>query len=128
MGWASQAIREFDAKRMFTRWIHGHAEEDARDILHSARCCQVRRHPTRQPVQICHPPHHDVCVCVFVWIPPTKITEGSDMEALAGSNGWLKEHSLVAKPDQLIKRRGKLGLICLNKQWAEVMIMNHHPS
>lgn len=27
--------------------------------------------------------------------------------------------SFVAKPDQLIKRRGKLGLLCLNKSWAE---------
>ncbi|KAI5295008.1 glutathione synthetase ATP-binding domain-like protein [Ascosphaera atra] len=27
--------------------------------------------------------------------------------------------SLVAKPDQLIKRRGKSGLLCLNKSWAE---------
>jgi ATP citrate (pro-S)-lyase len=25
----------------------------------------------------------------------------------------------VAKPDQLIKRRGKSGLLCLNKSWAE---------
>jgi ATP citrate (pro-S)-lyase len=25
----------------------------------------------------------------------------------------------VAKPDQLIKRRGKSGLLCLNKEWAE---------
>jgi ATP citrate (pro-S)-lyase len=27
---------------------------------------------------------------------------------------------LVAKPDQLIKRRGKLGLIAVNKTFAEV--------
>ena len=34
---------------------------------------------------------------------------------------WLKESGakFVAKPDQLIKRRGKSGLLCLNKPWSE---------
>ena len=34
---------------------------------------------------------------------------------------WLKEPGakFVAKPDQLIKRRGKSGLLCLNKGWPE---------
>ena len=34
---------------------------------------------------------------------------------------WLKEPGakFVAKPDQLIKRRGKSGLLCLNKPWSE---------
>jgi len=34
---------------------------------------------------------------------------------------WLLQHDvkLVAKPDMLIKRRGKSGLLALNKTWAE---------
>ena len=34
---------------------------------------------------------------------------------------WLKDPSskFVAKPDQLIKRRGKAGLLALNKTWPE---------
>ena len=34
---------------------------------------------------------------------------------------WLLHQGakFVAKPDQLIKRRGKSGLLCLNKTWAE---------
>jgi len=34
---------------------------------------------------------------------------------------WLLHEGarFVAKPDQLIKRRGKSGLLCLNKPWAE---------
>lgn len=34
---------------------------------------------------------------------------------------WLLQDGakFVAKPDQLIKRRGKSGLLCLNKPWAE---------
>jgi len=33
---------------------------------------------------------------------------------------WLTSMPLVVKPDQLIKRRGKSGLILLNKNWDEV--------
>ena len=33
---------------------------------------------------------------------------------------WIKDgRKLVAKPDMLIKRRGKSGLLCLNKGWEE---------
>lgn len=34
---------------------------------------------------------------------------------------WLLQSGskFVAKPDQLIKRRGKSGLLCLNKTWSE---------
>jgi len=33
--------------------------------------------------------------------------------------GWVFNAKLVAKPDQLIKRRGKAGLLALNKTWDE---------
>ena len=33
---------------------------------------------------------------------------------------WVFTSKLVAKPDQLIKRRGKSGLLLLNKEWPEV--------
>ncbi|CAH2000171.1 unnamed protein product [Acanthoscelides obtectus] len=39
---------------------------------------------------------------------------------LINSNPWLKTEKLVVKPDQLIKRRGKLGLIAVNKNLEEV--------
>ena len=32
---------------------------------------------------------------------------------------WVFTSKLVAKPDQLIKRRGKAGLLALNKTWPE---------
>ena len=34
---------------------------------------------------------------------------------------WLLQLPLVVKPDQLIKRRGKSGLILLNAQWPDVV-------
>ena len=35
----------------------------------------------------------------------------TDFNALRASYSWAQDSSLVAKPDQLIKRRGKLGLV-----------------
>ena len=32
---------------------------------------------------------------------------------------WVFQSKLVAKPDQLIKRRGKAGLLALNKTWPD---------
>jgi hypothetical protein len=34
-----------------------------------------------------------------------------------GLPDWVFTEKLVAKPDQLIKRRGKAGLLCLNKDY-----------
>lgn len=42
------------------------------------------------------------------------VDESSNFEQLVAENPWLKEERLVVKPDQLIKRRGKLGLIKVN--------------
>ncbi|XP_078572223.1 ATP-citrate synthase-like isoform X2 [Branchiostoma floridae x Branchiostoma japonicum] len=49
----------------------------------------------------------------------------TDWDFLVASNPWMSTERLVAKPDQLIKRRGKLGLIKVNatldevKQWVK---------
>jgi ATP citrate (pro-S)-lyase len=42
------------------------------------------------------------------------------LKAVEEANPWLLTSPLVAKPDQLIKRRGKAGLLAVNKSWAEV--------
>ncbi|XP_019765644.2 ATP-citrate synthase isoform X2 [Dendroctonus ponderosae] len=53
--------------------------------------------------------------CRFASVDPnTKFAE------LVANNPWLKTEKLVVKPDQLIKRRGKLGLIAVNKTLDEV--------
>ena len=36
--------------------------------------------------------------------------------------GWVFNTQLNAKPDQLIKRRGKAGLLALNKTWDEAKL------
>mmetsp|Transcript_9699 Transcript_9699/g.29138 ORF Transcript_9699/g.29138 Transcript_9699/m.29138 type:complete len:1084 (-) Transcript_9699:354-3605(-) len=46
-------------------------------------------------------------------------TSGKTWDAVVEANPWLKEQKLVAKPDQLIKRRGKAGLVAVNKTFDE---------
>jgi len=46
--------------------------------------------------------------------------EGDDWNKIENENPWLKTEKLVVKPDQLIKRRGKLGLIKVNTDFATV--------
>lgn len=53
--------------------------------------------------------------CRFASVDPS--TKFSDLVA---QNPWLKTEKLVVKPDQLIKRRGKLGLIAVNKNLDDV--------
>ncbi|XP_022904967.2 ATP-citrate synthase isoform X1 [Onthophagus taurus] len=48
------------------------------------------------------------------------VTPKTNFGALIESHPWLQTHPLVVKPDQLIKRRGKLGLIAVNKSVDEV--------
>mmetsp|Transcript_39040 Transcript_39040/g.65482 ORF Transcript_39040/g.65482 Transcript_39040/m.65482 type:complete len:99 (-) Transcript_39040:24-320(-) len=43
----------------------------------------------------------------------------TDVETLSSKHKFLTEEKLVAKPDQLIKRRGKLGLVKLKASWDE---------
>lgn len=46
-------------------------------------------------------------------------TSGQTWESVLQENPWLLEGTLVAKPDQLIKRRGKAGLLIVNKTFDE---------
>ncbi|KAF9976492.1 citrate synthase [Actinomortierella ambigua] len=43
----------------------------------------------------------------------------STLNQLEQQHPWLLTHKLVAKPDQLIKRRGKSGLLLLNADWQQ---------
>lgn len=43
----------------------------------------------------------------------------SVLDTVETANPWLLTTKLVAKPDQLIKRRGKAGLLKLNADWAD---------
>lgn len=48
------------------------------------------------------------------------ITPKTDLDVLPSQEPWLLDGELVVKPDQLIKRRGKLGLIGIKLDWDGV--------
>jgi ATP citrate (pro-S)-lyase len=52
---------------------------------------------------------------------PADASPAAILDAAEQTYPWLKEDGakFVAKPDQSIKRRGKAGLLALNKTWAE---------
>ncbi|CAB3370650.1 Hypothetical predicted protein [Cloeon dipterum] len=68
-------------------------------------------------------PSSGAALCKFA-----AVDESTKWEALVAANPWLQTEKLVVKPDQLIKRRGKLGLIEVNcdlataKSWIEQRI------
>jgi len=49
-----------------------------------------------------------------------RISEKDNLDDVEKSHSWLLESRLVVKPDQLIKRRGKLGLLKVNTDWIGV--------
>jgi hypothetical protein len=92
----SLAIREYDAKLLLAYWL-----ERAPPADKSATVVTKFVYPTVKVAQIS-------------WDPTTNtITPDSTLPS------WVFTTKLVAKPDQLIKRRGKAGLLALNKTWEE---------
>ncbi|XP_055541492.1 ATP-citrate synthase isoform X2 [Wyeomyia smithii] len=58
---------------------------------------------------------HGAAKCRFA-----AVDETTQWAQLVADNPWLESTPLVVKPDQLIKRRGKLGLIAVNKNFTQV--------
>jgi len=48
------------------------------------------------------------------------VAPDTDLEQLAKDNPWLTEEKLVVKPDMLMGKRGKHGLILLDADWSAV--------
>ncbi|KAG8683460.1 citrate synthase, partial [Ceratobasidium sp. 394] len=93
---SSKAIREYDAKLLLAYWLprapaYPGTEPVGKDFVY----------PTPKVAQIAWDPATDT-VTPDTQLPP-----------------WVFTDKLVAKPDQLIKRRGKAGLLSLNKGWDE---------
>ncbi|CAE7127960.1 unnamed protein product, partial [Rhizoctonia solani] len=90
------AIREFDAKLLLAYWLP-----------------RAPAYPGTEPVgkTFVYPTPK---VAQIAWDSETNtITPDTQLPP------WVSTEKLVAKPDQLIKRRGKAGLLCLNKGWDE---------
>ncbi|WFD40176.1 ATP citrate synthase [Malassezia japonica] len=93
---SSKPIREFDAKLLINYWLprapdaHPNAVASTSFVAPTARVAQV------------------------AWDASTNTLTDE-----AGLPGWVHSTKLVAKPDQLIKRRGKAGLLKLNADWSD---------
>ncbi|KZT20946.1 ATP-citrate synthase [Neolentinus lepideus HHB14362 ss-1] len=92
---SSKAIREYDAKLLLAYWL--------------PRSPSVSSEPLATPFSYPEPR-----VAQIAWEPDTNTVTA---ETLLPS--WVSTTKLVAKPDQLIKRRGKAGLLALNKDWPD---------
>jgi ATP citrate (pro-S)-lyase len=49
------------------------------------------------------------------------VSPSTDLQQIAHDYPWLKTERLVVKPDQLLKRRGKAGLLLLNAVWDDAV-------
>ncbi|KAH9063243.1 ATP-citrate synthase [Lactarius vividus] len=93
---SSKAIREYDAKLLLAYWL-----ERAPPVDPHTKLTTPFVFPAPKVAQVS-------------WDPETNtITPDTQLP------GWVFTTKLVAKPDQLIKRRGKAGLLALNKSWEE---------
>lgn len=92
-------------------------EADGKAILnyHLTRAPVIK--PTPLPPSGTHNPPTKLASLYF----PEDATVSSVLDQAETTYPWLlvKDSKFVAKPDQLIKRRGKSGLLALNKTWAE---------
>jgi ATP citrate (pro-S)-lyase len=91
---SAKAIREYHGKKLVSRWISAYSESVKYDVEDRA-----------------------------VLVTPSTVSpaDPKTFDALLVENPWLSTTKLVVKPDQLIKRRGKAGLLAINKSFAEVV-------
>jgi len=107
-----KAIREFDGKRLLAQWLK----------TNSGRClCQLKSNHTDRCLDVFKSLLYLSCTGFTDFVPTefVQVKSGADYDQLARQNPWVLQKKLVAKPDQLIKRRGKAGLIKLNATWNE---------
>jgi len=91
---SAKSIREYHGKKLASRWLSNYSNLVKYDLEDRA-----------------------------VLITPNNVQPDNllSFDALAVDNPWLLTTKLVVKPDQLIKRRGKAGLLAINKSWPEVV-------
>ncbi|KAI0219284.1 ATP citrate lyase subunit 1, partial [Massospora cicadina] len=101
---SAKAIREYDGKLLLAHWLLSSPavvpDLDTSFVPPSTNLAQVK-------VEVCPD-------------TPLNPTVSKTLLEVEKANPWLQTTKLVAKPDQLIKRRGKSGLLLLNADWPEV--------
>ncbi|KAJ9106849.1 hypothetical protein QFC19_002978 [Naganishia cerealis] len=92
---SAKPIREYDAKQLLSYWLP-----------RSPVPIPCKADSSVAPVQVAQ----------VQWDPATNALT-PPVRPGQGLPEWVFTQKLVAKPDQLIKRRGKAGLLCLNKDY-----------
>ena len=90
---SAKAIREYHGKHLLSRWLGSHSAI----------------------------PFNLENRAILITPASLRPEDPASFEALTSENPWLLTTRLVVKPDQLIKRRGKAGLLAINKSWPEVV-------
>jgi hypothetical protein len=98
---------------MSAKSIH---EADGKAIL----SYHLTRAPVIKPSTLPSPPHNAPPKLASITFP-ADASPAAILNAAEQTYPWLLEQGakFVAKPDQLIKRRGKAGLLALNKSWPD---------
>lgn len=110
---AQRALREYDGKSMLSRLI----PDQVRNILSGSKTDDVASGSSGQvnlPSGLVQP------MKLLPVSLPGAGAQSINWEELAARAPWVLTNKLVVKPDQLIKRRGKSGLIGLNLDWDGV--------
>lgn len=88
---SAKAVREYHGKKLVSRWLSSYSDTVKYDL-------------------------EDRAILITAETLAT-----ISFDNLPTENAWLLNTKLVVKPDQLIKRRGKAGLLGINKSWPEVV-------
>jgi len=91
---SAKAIREYHGKKLASKWLRNYSGDEVYDLEDRA---------------------------LLVTTNSLRPEDPEAFEALPSDHPWLSTSKLVVKPDQLIKRRGKAGLLAINKTWPEVV-------
>lgn len=92
-------------------------EADGKAILNY----HLTRAPAIKPSPLAVPTKHNAPARLAALTFPEDANVEDVLNQAEVTYPWLLQDGakFVAKPDQLIKRRGKSGLLCLNKSWSE---------
>ncbi len=77
----------------------------------------IREYDTKKMLTRLWPNYFDIPLTFSGKI--VQVTPATDLEKLKSENRWLAKDKLVVKPDELIGKRGKHGLILLNADFGE---------
>ena len=110
---SAKAIREYDGKHLLSYWLPKLAtsEQFSAPALMASIQCDVTRLVAAEQGSV---QQQQEAMAAFVKSLQAQFTQAE------AANPWLQGVKLVCKPDQLVKRRGKNGLLGINLDWEGV--------